>query len=166
MELVAVKKRESLSDAAIVSQSLVKFDSLPPCVNLPGESVNYDAQSKLETMLNPKYPAMCTEMIDSDEWIKKYGLKTNKLTFEDILSMIGFRQSKGSFFVFSPRFYSTTEQLLKKSSCLKYIYYGIEYMAQLKRNIISKYSLGLFLQTHGKDGTTYNVCALILNLIV
>jgi hypothetical protein len=91
------------------------------CSILPGKLVNFDALSSKSIINNKisqisskscsssmkknqnyldldKLPAFCFEMIDSNQWIKKYGLRTNKLTFNDILSMLGFKKSQGKHF--------------------------------------------------------------------
>lgn len=70
---------------------------------IPGTSINFDALQKVENkstkeLLSPHYPNNCIEMIDSERWIKKYGLKANKLTYEHILNLIGFKQPQGFFF--------------------------------------------------------------------
>ena len=117
------------SNASDIIKSLVRFDrqknAVPTCTVLPGHLVNFDSQ-KTEALLNPVYPPSATSLIPSDAWIKKFGLKSNKLTFENILSMIGFKQPQ-------------------------------DYLSQLKRNVSSVYSSGLFFQTNAKDGSKYNV---------
>ena len=119
----------SADNASDIIKSLVRFDrqknAVPTCQVLPGHLVNFDSQ-KTEALLNPVYPPDATLLIPSDAWIKKFGLKSNKLTFENILSMIGFKQPQ-------------------------------DYLSQLKRNVSSVYSSGLFLQTSAKNGATYNV---------
>lgn len=64
-----------------------------PCSIMDGNLINFDAQ-KVEFEINTQFPAVCVERIESDKWIKKYGLKSNKLTFEAILSMIGFKKQQ------------------------------------------------------------------------
>ena len=93
--------REELSDLRLESNELVKYDhnkelslASAPCKILKGDLVNFDAHKK-EFSPNTQFPAVCIELIDSDQWIKRYGLKTNKLTFENILSMIGFKKHQG-----------------------------------------------------------------------
>lgn len=91
------------TNSASGSNSLVKYDhknmltqAASPCDILKGNLVNFDAQKK-NSLLNPTFPPVCVELIDSEEWIKRYGLRTNKLTFENILSMIGFKKHQGAF---------------------------------------------------------------------
>lgn len=81
--------------------SLVKYEPFnsfqkpsDACRIIPGLVVNFDSEKK-NNLLTPNYPVTCTELIDSTEWIKKYGLRTNKLLFENILSMIGFKHAQG-----------------------------------------------------------------------
>lgn len=66
---------------------------------IEGTSVNFDALDKhsnaTRTLLSPHYPMSCIEMIDSERWLRKYGLKANKLTYEHILNLIGFKQPQG-----------------------------------------------------------------------
>lgn len=62
------------------------------CSILSGNVINFDAIKK-GAFLEPDYPPPCLELIDSDEWLKRYGLQKNKLTLENVLSMIGFKQS-------------------------------------------------------------------------
>jgi hypothetical protein len=82
--------------------SLVKYEKPkaqnPPCTVVPGQLVNFDSH-KTEVKVTPSFPLPCVELIDSDAWIKKYGLKTNKLMFENILSLIGFKQPQGKLIV-------------------------------------------------------------------
>ncbi len=82
-----------------LSRSLVKYEKkdtlIPACTIIAGQSVNYDAHQNIDAILNPNYPLSCLELCDSDAWIKKYGLKTNRLTFENILATIGFKQTQG-----------------------------------------------------------------------
>lgn len=88
--------------------SLVSYDSSKVidkepklCSLIPGELINFDVNKKPSDSVvsQAKTPPVCTELIDSSEWIKKYGLKQNKLTFQDILSMIGFKQSQGITYI-------------------------------------------------------------------
>lgn len=74
----------------------VRQRMIDPCKVVPGQPINYDAE-KLSAYLNPVYPGSCTELINSTEWLNKYGLRINRLTFENILKMIGFKQNIGSF---------------------------------------------------------------------
>lgn len=64
-----------------------------PCTSIDGNLINFDAQST-GFEINTHFPSVCVERIESDKWIKKYGLKSNKLTFEAILSMIGFKKQQ------------------------------------------------------------------------
>ena len=85
--------------SASISQALpVRFVdqqiSSAPCSLKPGDEIyfdNYDGKRKL----NKSYPPICTELVDSNTWIKRYGLRVNKLTYQHILSMIGFKQMQG-----------------------------------------------------------------------
>lgn len=80
------------SSAAIAKYEKSKLDiglSL-----IPGTSVNVDA-SHNSSAISPHFPTSCVEMIDSERWIKKYGLRANKLTYEHILNLIGFKQTQG-----------------------------------------------------------------------
>jgi hypothetical protein len=107
-ELIEDKNQNSnkISKAFIngqdLSKSLVKYEKnnqeISSCTVIPGNSINYDAHQNIDVILNPNYPLSCLELCDSDNWIKKYGLKTNKLTFENILATIGFKQTQGIFF--------------------------------------------------------------------
>lgn len=98
-----MSKTERSSLANLSLSSLVSYDSSKVidkepklCSLIPGELINFDVKKTSDTIVTQtKIPAVCCELIDSSEWIKKYGLKQNKLTFQDILSMIGFRQSQG-----------------------------------------------------------------------
>ena len=80
---------------------------------IPGTSINFDALQKVENkstkeLLSPHYPNNCIEMIDSERWIKKYGLKANKLTYEHILNLIGFKQPQGFtnyFIIYTSNFF-------------------------------------------------------------
>jgi len=93
-------KSENVTDtnSTDIINSLVKFDrqknAIPSCTVLPGHLINFDS-AKTEALLNPVYPPDATLLISSDLWLKKFGLRTNKLTFENILSMIGFKQPQG-----------------------------------------------------------------------
>lgn len=72
-------------------------DSVAPCSLVPGNEIyfdNYDRKRKL----NKSFPPVCTELIDTATWIKRYGLRANKLTYQNILSMIGFKQMQGEPF--------------------------------------------------------------------
>lgn len=60
------------------------------CSILPGKLINFDAVNK-----SSSYQPQCVELVDSKEWLRRYGLKTNKLNLESILGLIGFKQSKG-----------------------------------------------------------------------
>jgi hypothetical protein len=64
------------------------------CQLVHGEAVNFDVEDKKD-FLNPKYPSSCTEQIDNNSWLKKYGLETNRLKLEQILSSIGFKHTEG-----------------------------------------------------------------------
>lgn len=81
------------------STSFRKSDRIAPCSIIPGNIVNFDTSLSVYAEKNSKlvtnYPTNCAELIDSDIWLKKYGLKANKLTFQHILSMIGFKQMQG-----------------------------------------------------------------------
>jgi hypothetical protein len=63
---------------------------------LPGNLINYDSKQLVplpaKKKKQPEYPAVCTELITMDAWLGKYGLARNKLTFQDVLSMCGFRK--------------------------------------------------------------------------
>jgi hypothetical protein len=61
---------------------------------LPGALINYDSKQYVPNQPRSEIPAVCCELIDSDDWIKKYGLATNRLRFQDILSMIGFKKAQ------------------------------------------------------------------------
>jgi hypothetical protein len=91
------------SNSTDIINSLVKFDrqknAIASCTVLPGHLINFDS-AKTEALLNPVYPPDASLLISSDLWLKKFGLKTNKLTFENILSMIGFKQPQGKQFLF------------------------------------------------------------------
>lgn len=68
--------------------------SVAPCTLVPGSEIyfdNYDRKRKL----NKSFPPVCTELIDTATWVKRYGLRANKLTYQNILSMIGFKQMQG-----------------------------------------------------------------------
>ena len=71
-----------------------ELDSVAPCTLVPGSEIcfdNYDQKRKL----TKSFPPVFTELIDTNTWIKRYGLKANKLTYQNILSMIGFKQMQG-----------------------------------------------------------------------
>lgn len=93
------KIRKDNNNGQDTSKSLAKYESsnlqISSCKIVPGSSINYDAHQNIDVILNPNYPLSCLELCDSDNWIKKYGLKTNKLTFENILATIGFKQTQG-----------------------------------------------------------------------
>jgi hypothetical protein len=90
--------RDSSINQLEYSKSLIKYDpEVLSCKIISGSSINYDAHQNIDAIANPNYPLSCLELCDSDNWIKKYGLKTNKLTFENILSTIGFKQTQGIF---------------------------------------------------------------------
>ena len=72
-------------------------DGSAPCTLVPGSEIyfdNYDQKRKL----NKSFPPICTELIDTTTWVKRYGLRANKLTYQNILSMIGFKQMQGIYF--------------------------------------------------------------------
>ena len=73
------------------------------CSVMAGNVINFDSNlsvyAQKNTNLITNYPTNCSELTDSDSWLRKYGLKANKLTFQHILSMIGFKQTQGLFFV-------------------------------------------------------------------
>ena len=72
---------------------LVKHDQqASPCSLLSGNEIYFDNYDSNKNQLNKSYQPMCTELVDTDTWIKRYGLKSNKLTYQAILSMIGFKQ--------------------------------------------------------------------------
>jgi hypothetical protein len=60
------------------------------CNIIPGYSINGDLN---HLTASKRYPPACIELIDSKKWISKYGLEANKLQFDKILTMIGFRQT-------------------------------------------------------------------------
>ncbi len=65
-----------------------------PCSLLPGSEVYFDNSEKASRKLaaSMPYPPRCTELVDSPTWLRRYGLRANKLTYQSILSMIGFKQ--------------------------------------------------------------------------
>jgi len=65
-----------------------------PCSLLPGSEVYFDNSEKASRKLaaSMAYPPRCTELVDSPTWLRRYGLRANKLTYQSILSMIGFKQ--------------------------------------------------------------------------
>ena len=70
----------------------------PPCFLLPGHTIhfdNQDASRKRGKLFSFKYD----EQVDSYTWLKKYGLKANKLTYPQILGMTGFKQTQGYTFL-------------------------------------------------------------------
>lgn len=77
-----------------------QLDRIPPCDVIPGNLINFDSSLSVYAQKNSKlitnYPTNCSELCDSDTWLKKYGLRANKLTFQHILSMIGFKQMQGN----------------------------------------------------------------------
>jgi hypothetical protein len=106
-QLVLVKNARSLTNHSDKQQQdeksqtdaileYVRQRMIDPCKIVPGQPINYDAE-KLSAYLNPVYPGSCTELINSSEWLNKYGLRANRLTFENILKMIGFKQNIGLF---------------------------------------------------------------------
>ena len=66
------------------------------CKIVPGEIINFDSETKNADKSNQKYPTSCLEQINSQAWLKKYGLEVNKLTLEQILSSIGFKHTEGA----------------------------------------------------------------------
>ncbi len=64
------------------------------CSLVPGKEVYFDNSSKTSRKLptNKPFSARCTELVDSLTWLRRYGLKANKLTYQNILSQIGFKQ--------------------------------------------------------------------------
>ena len=72
-----------------------------PCSLLPGYTIHFDnhkfdnheAARKHGKLSSFKYD----EQVDSFTWLKKYGLKANKLTYPQILGMTGFKQTQGFF---------------------------------------------------------------------
>lgn len=73
------------------SEALSKASA--PCTLIDGNLINFDAHNFVFEV-NTHFPSVCAERIESDKWIQKYGLKSNKLTFEAILSMIGFKKQQ------------------------------------------------------------------------
>ena len=130
------------------SSAITKFEKSKLDIGLsliPGTSVNVDSQN---SAISPHYPTSCVEMTDSEKWIKKYGLRANKLTYEHILNLIGFKQTQGSL----------RHILLElKGPYFLELFIFLDYLKQFKKSITSKYGQGLFLQTQSKDGIIYNV---------
>jgi hypothetical protein len=62
-----------------------------PCSLLPGHEFNFDNNKSFVQHSSP----VCTEQIDTQAWLSKYGLKAVKLSYQQILSMIGFKQMQG-----------------------------------------------------------------------
>lgn len=89
-----------MSACASLSQvPAVKYESLStaaPCSLVPGGDVYFDNCVKSKKLTKSFHP-FCTEMVDTNTWLSRYGLKANKLTYQNILSMIGFKQTQSKW---------------------------------------------------------------------
>jgi hypothetical protein len=79
-------------------------DKIASCSVIQGSLINFDTNLSVYAQKNSKlitnYPTKCSELVDSETWLKNYGLKTNKLNFQNILSMIGFKQTQGKKIIY------------------------------------------------------------------
>ncbi len=80
-----------------LSIKLNNSDSGMPCSLLPGVEINFDNNKSdlLFKKITKNLPSICTEQLDTQSWLNKYGLKASKLSYQQILSMIGFKQMQG-----------------------------------------------------------------------
>lgn len=93
---------KSSSSSSSFTNNNNSIDRIASCSVIPGNVINFDTNLSVYAQKNnnliTNYPTNCSELTDSDTWLKKYGLKSNKLTFHHILSMIGFKQTQGTHF--------------------------------------------------------------------
>ena len=54
-----------------------------------------ELQHKAKTVHYPKWDDEVSQLINSDKWLKKHGLKRNRLKMDQILSQIGFKHAQG-----------------------------------------------------------------------
>lgn len=52
---------------------------------------------KTEEACHPKLNEEVCQLINSDKWLKKHGLRRNRLKKSQILSQIGFKHAQGFF---------------------------------------------------------------------
>ena len=98
---VASTAKIDLSNEFLTGGSLNEYAGLLPAIKSststtssfsiqPGKTINFDAINK-----GAVYPPACIELVDSTEWLKRYGLRANRLNLESILGSIGFKKAQG-----------------------------------------------------------------------
>lgn len=88
--LMPVGKSSVGLDYSGLFPAITSLKSPAPCSIQPGTTINFDAIKK-----GAAYPPACLELIPSTEWLRRYGLKSNRLNVESILGSIGFKKSQG-----------------------------------------------------------------------
>ena len=67
----------------------------------------YDKDALLqntEEVCHPKWDEEVCQLINSDKWLKKHGLRRNRLKKSQILSQIGFKHAQGFLLLFTSIF--------------------------------------------------------------